>query len=220
MVKKRLLPFGALPAHWGMAGKMRELAEAEYYLEGEELDRKKVEINIAEKSDDELKVALLEVERKYGNIDDETFDRKKAGMIEDEKERKIALLKIDHRYGKIDESELEKQTKTLLEEPFIRVAKLETDPKNPAYGGIIFDYNEAFVLYLEEHGYGPHPDQDDTVNEWFNELCKNIALEAFDGLGDFSERMAAGQQPRRGFSDDIVYKEPEDKDDDAGDLEE
>ena len=69
------------------------------------------------------------------------------------------------------------------------------------------------MLYLEEHGYGPHPDQDDTVNEWFNELCKNIALEAFDGLGDFSERMAAGQQPRRGFSDDIVYKEPEDKGD-------
>ena len=170
--RKRLLPFGWAPGHWGLAGKTRELAKAEYELEGEDLDRRRIQINIAEKTEKEIEAALLEVDRKYGHI---------------------------------TEDELEKQKKTLLEEPYIRVAKLETDPSNPAYGGIIFDYNEAFVLYLEEHGYGPHPDKDDTVNEWFNELCKNIALEAFDGLGDFTERMQAGER-RRSMSEDVILK--------------
>ena len=216
MVKKRLLPFGALPGHWGMAGKMRELAKAEYYLEGEELERKKLEINIAEKTPEEIQLDSFRLDIKYGKLSEEDFERKRVAIeVTDEKERKIALLKIDHKYGKIDDSELEKQTKTLREEPFIRVAKLETDPKNPAFGGIIFDYNEAFVLYLEEHGYGPHPDQDDTVNEWFNELCKNIALEAFDGLGDFAERVSSATNPRRGFSEDVLYKGTNNDSDDA-----
>ncbi len=171
--RKHLFPFGWLPGHWGLAGKTRELAQAEYNLEGEELDRARIEINIAEKT---------------------------------EKEREVALLELDCKYGRIDKDELEKKRKTLLEEPYIRVAKLETDPANPAYGGIIFDYNDAFVLHLEENGYGPHPDKDDTVNEWFNELCKNIALEAFDGLGDFTERMQEAEQRRRGYSEDVVYK--------------
>lgn len=46
--KKRLLPFGWLPGHWGLSGSMRELAKAEYELEGEELDRRKLEINLNE----------------------------------------------------------------------------------------------------------------------------------------------------------------------------
>lgn len=180
MVKKRILPFGAMPGHWGMSGKIKELAKAEYYLEGEELDRKKIEINIAEKSEKEVEAALLE---------------------------------LDYKYGRITSDELEKNRKTLLDEPFVRVAKLETDPTNPAYGGIVFDYNEAFVLYLEENGYGPHPDKDDTVNEWFNELCKNIALEAFDGFGDFSERMEGAGNRRTTMSEDVILKKGTDGED-------
>ena len=170
--RKHILPFGWAPGHWGLAGKTRELAQAEYELGGEDLDRARININIAEKTEKEIEVSLLEVDRKYGHI---------------------------------TQDEMEKKRKTILEEPFVRVAKIETDPTNPAYGGIIFDYNNAFVLYLEEHGYGPHPDHDDTVNEWFNELCKNIALEAFDGLGDFSERMAESHG-RRSVSEDVVFK--------------
>jgi hypothetical protein len=172
--RKHLLPFGWAPGHWGLAGKTRELAQAEYELDGEDLDRARIEINIAEKT---------------------------------EKEVELALLKLDHKYGRISTEELEKQTKTALDEPFVRVVKIETDPRNPAFGGIIFDYNEAFVMQLEEHGYGPHPDQDDTVNEWFNELCKNIALEAFDGLGDFTERVTGNEGARRSMSSDVILTE-------------
>ena len=170
--RKRLIPFGALPAAWGLSGKSRALAEAEYYFDGEELERKRVEINIAEKTEKEVEVALLEIDKEYGKISEADYTRKKA---------------------------------VINNEAFIRVAKIETDPKNPAFGGIIFDYNEAFVLYLEEHGYGPNPDPDDTINEWFNELCKNIALDAFDGLGDFTERMnEAAERKRSTMSEDVI----------------
>ena len=178
MAKKRRIPFKLMPASWGLVGKTREMAEAEYDLEGEELDRKKLEINISEKTEEEL---VLEG------------------------------LKLDLKYKKITETEYEKAVAKEKEEPYIRVAKLETDPSNPAYGGIIFDYNEAFVLYLEEHGYGPNPDADETVNQWFNELCKNIALEAFDGLGDFNERMQEAQGQRRtSMSEDVILRANED----------
>lgn len=171
---KRLLRFGWAPAHWGLAGKTRELAKAEYELGGEDLERRRVEINIAERSEKEMQVALLDIDKKYGKVTESEYDKKRAGV---------------------------------LDEPFVRVAKLETDPSDPAYGGIIFDYNKAFVLYLEEHGYGPNPDDDETVNQWFNELCKNIALDAFDGLGDFSEKMQAqARQRRTTVSEDVVFR--------------
>lgn len=179
---KKLLPFSWLPGHWGLSGKMRKLAQAEYELEGEILERERVEINMAEKTD---------------------------------KEKEVLLLALDHKYGRLTESEYEKKKATALEEPFVRVAKLVTDPAEPSYGSIIFDYNKTFVLYLEEHGYGPNPDDDETVNQWFNELCKNVAMEAFDGVGDFAERMGIQPQKQRksSMSDDVLFSEDLKKDD-------
>ena len=38
MAKKTKLPFSMMPASWGLKGKTRAIAEAEYYYEGEELE--------------------------------------------------------------------------------------------------------------------------------------------------------------------------------------
>lgn len=153
---KRLLKFGRLPGHWGLTGKVRELAEAEYTLDGEDLEKRKIEINIAEKSQEDIAIDLLAHEVKY---------------------------------GRLSQKELEKQSATIKGEPWVDIKSLETDPENPRYGGVELDWNEAFVRNLELHGYGPNPEDDDTVNAWFNDLCRNIALEAFDGIGDFQERV-------------------------------
>ena len=129
------------------------------------------------------------------------------------------------RYSKLTDAELAKKKATVLDEPFVRVAKIVTDPTDPAFGGIVLDWNKAFPAYLEEHGYGPHPTEDETVNEWFNELCKNVALDAFDGTGDFTEKMQeaterpVGHLGRRNMSEDVVIparaptKDPEDTED-------
>ena len=38
MAKKTKLPFSMMPASWGLSGKTRAVAEAEYYYDGEELE--------------------------------------------------------------------------------------------------------------------------------------------------------------------------------------
>jgi len=179
---KRLIPFGWLPGHWGMAGKIREVAQAEYDLDGEFLERRLVEINIGEKSDVDCKIATLHIDAKYNELPPE---------------------------------ELEKEIATAKNEPWVTVKTLETDSTNPRYGGVELDWNDAFVKNLEKHGYGPSPEQDDIVNEWFNDLCRNIALDAFDGVGDLEERITNEQDIRTGMHEDaIVIRKNEPKGDD------
>lgn len=168
---KRRIKFGRLPGHWGLTGKLRELAEAEYTLDGEDLEKRKIEINIAERSKEEIAIALLEHEV---------------------------------RYGRLDKKELEKQTATINDEPWVDIKSLETDPENPRYGGVELDWNDTFVRNLEEHGYGPNPDDEDTVNAWFNDLCRNIALEAYDGMGDLQERIEDTTPRRTGMHRDAI----------------
>lgn len=154
MNKRKLIPFKFMPGSWGLKGKTREIAQAEYELDGTELLRKKIDININEYA--------------YG-------------------EQKLAYLDLDHRIGKIQGQNYEKEKATILGEPWVAIKKLETDPNDPKYGGVELDWNQEFVDNLEKHGYGPNSKNEDTVNDWFNELCRNIALEAYAGIGDFEE---------------------------------
>jgi hypothetical protein len=156
MMIKRTIKFGWLPGHWGLTGNLREIAEAEYTLIGEDLAKRKIEINIAERTEEEVAIALLEHEVKF---------------------------------GRLTRQELDKQSATINGEPWVTIKTLETDPDNPRYGGVELDWNRAFVDNLEKHGYGPNPQEEDTVNAWFNDLCRNIALEAYDGVGDLQERI-------------------------------
>jgi len=171
MKNKRIIRFGWLPAHWGLTGKLRERAEAEYTLTGEELEKKLIEINLGDRSDKEVAVKLLEHEVKY---------------------------------GRLSQKELDKQGATIRGEPWVDIKNLETDPENPRYGGVELDWNRAFIDHLENHGYGPNPEEDDTVNAWFNDLCRNIALDAFDGVGDFQERVEDGVARRTNMHEDAI----------------
>ena len=47
------LPFGTLPGHWGLKGKTREIAKAEYELEGYALELQLLLIKKDELSEDE-----------------------------------------------------------------------------------------------------------------------------------------------------------------------
>jgi len=183
--RKRILPFGWAPAHWGMTGKLREVAQAEYELEGDELERRKLEINIGERSDEDIE---------------------------------IEVVKLDYKQGKIDKVEHEKRIATIIKEPWVIIKTLETDLDNPRYGGVELDWNDAFVANLEKHGYGPNPEQDDTVNEWFNDLCRNIALEAFDGVGDLQDRISNEQNTRTGMHEDVITINPKKRKKDDGDA--
>ena len=78
-MKKKKIPFSMMPASWGLKGKSRAIAEAEYYYEGEELEQVLAEINA--ETDVDKQIAKLEVQ----------YKNEKIGRIEYEKQ--IAELK-------------------------------------------------------------------------------------------------------------------------------
>ena len=66
MAKKTKLPFSMMPASWGLKGKSRAIAEAEYYYDGEELEEALAEIEA--ESDTDKHIARLDVQLKNGKI--------------------------------------------------------------------------------------------------------------------------------------------------------
>jgi len=90
MSKKSKLPFSMMPASWGLKGKSRAIAEAEYYYEGEELEEILAEINA--ESDEDKELAKLEVQVKNGKIGQYEFDKKVAEL---KNEPYVNVLKLD-----------------------------------------------------------------------------------------------------------------------------
>ena len=81
MSKKTKLPFSMMPASWGLKGKSRAIAEAEYYYEGEELEKVLAELNA--ESDDEKVLSALDIDLKNGRIGREQYDKRKAEILEE-----------------------------------------------------------------------------------------------------------------------------------------
>lgn len=78
MAKKTKLPFSMMPASWGLKGKTRAVAEAEYYYEGEELEEVLAQLDV--ESDDDKELAKLEVQLKNGKIGKYEYDKKIADI--------------------------------------------------------------------------------------------------------------------------------------------
>lgn len=67
------IPFWMLPASWGLKGKTRAIAEAEYTYEGKELEEKLAELN-AESAEDK-EIAVLAVKLKHEEISQDAYDK-------------------------------------------------------------------------------------------------------------------------------------------------
>lgn len=70
---KRKLPFWMLPASWGLKGKTRAIAEAEYMYEGKELEEKLAELNAD--TDEDKEIAVLAVKLKHEEISQDAYDK-------------------------------------------------------------------------------------------------------------------------------------------------
>lgn len=176
------IPFKLLPASWGLKGKTREIAEAEYYYEGERLDRALIDINNPAGKDREI--AHLAIDLKYKHIELLEHDEKYAEltMDKDSKDYKLEMARINHIRRKLTDREYEKEVATINEEPYI--AMFNIDAKEYSFE---FDWNEYFIADLEDAGFGPYPKDEMYIEEWYNELSKAITLEAFQGDGSLEE---------------------------------
>lgn len=179
------LPFGILPGHWGLAGKTREIAKAEYELKGYELKLRLLEIKKDEMSLDKFELDKIELDFNHDKISEKEYHRKLAETIKDDKQKELALLELDYREGKFSETEYTKKVATIKNEPWVNVVNMDFTKKSSLEGSFELDWNQSFVDKLKAEGYsGPSPDN--IVNQWFMELCRNIAMEEFDGTGDFA----------------------------------
>ena len=73
---KKKIPFWLLPASWGLTGKSRAIAEAEYYYEGDILEEKLLEISTPDPN--ELAVAKLAHQLKKEKITQAQHDKEVA----------------------------------------------------------------------------------------------------------------------------------------------
>lgn len=104
----RIIPFSWWPANWGLAGKRRAEAQAEYYWDGEELAIKLIELRFDEGSP-EYHTALLHHKYRYHHIGEFDYGlgliKHDAKLTSTDREREEA--KYLHRFGKISAEELE-----------------------------------------------------------------------------------------------------------------
>jgi hypothetical protein len=90
MAKKTKLPFSMMPASWGLKGKSRAVAEAEYYYDGEDLEKALAEIN--SNSEEEKTIAQLEIDFNNGKIGRYEFEKEVATL---KKEPYVNVMKLE-----------------------------------------------------------------------------------------------------------------------------
>lgn len=197
------LPFSLMPGSWGLAGKTKEIAKAEYELTGFELEQKLLQIKNGDFSADEMTRKYAELDLKYSKVTQAQYQRILATLIKDEKQRALANLELDQREGKLTEIEYAKQSATMSGEPWVTVISMDFGGKSALEGSFELDWNEQFVDKLRAEGYaGVTPDV--IVNTWFMEVCRNVAMEEFDGTGDFTADSEANLDAVKRWSADTT----------------
>jgi hypothetical protein len=184
-MSKKLVPFSWMPGSWGLKGKTREIARAEYELKGFELEERLLTLRLDELEPDVYNRKCYDLHLKYNKITQEAYYRLLIDLIKDDKQKALAILELDLRDGKIKQLEYEKQTATLKGEPWVTVLTVDFNKKSSLEGSFELDWNTFFVEKLRSDGYVA-PTEDLIVNMWFMEVCRNVALEEFDGTGDFT----------------------------------
>jgi hypothetical protein len=153
-MKKPLIPFDWLPASWGLKGKTREIAQAEYELSGIELEYRLAEIH-HDSDEKALKKAKLDIQKKYQKISQEDYEKAVIELqIHNEQDKKLALLEL----------ELEGAKQSLNSFFSMKIRAEEEGTK-------VLD--EAIITYLRRAENGGMPDEEvDLVRSVVNDAAR------------------------------------------------
>jgi hypothetical protein len=173
-----IIPFSWLPASWGLRGKPREVAEANYLLRGEELENKLAEI----KYDDDpfaLVKEKIHIRYKFHHIDEYERDIElaKETFKPESTELLLALVDVDEAHGKITKAIADKSRADISKEPWVDIIDSGFNPEEGA-GGLYFEFNwnDHFITMLREEGY-EGLNEDHIVNLWFADLARETINE-------------------------------------------
>lgn len=75
-----------------------------------------------------------------------------------------------------------KETATAAGEPWVSVLSMDIDPEEINNGAFELDWNEKFIANLVRAGYQAKPNEEEhvIVDRWFQNVCRNVALETYE----------------------------------------
>lgn len=177
-MRKPLIPFSWMPGSWGLKGKTREIAKAEYELSGTELEEALIRIKL-DHDPDGLASSLLEMRRKNGQISGYEYEIARAKLDKkDDTEQALAILDVDLSHGKIDQLTHDRKRADLLGEPWVSMPKIHWNPLGKSRAYFEMDYNSHFIKQLRDNGY--EGEESDIINQWMNDVCIGILEEIND----------------------------------------
>jgi hypothetical protein len=86
-----------------------------------------------------------------------------------------------------------KQVATEKGEPYVSIISVELDPENIGNGAFELDWNDFFVAKLVRSGY-KGKDDSQIVDQWFQDVCRNVVMETFEQYEANNPRPASGIQ--------------------------
>lgn len=169
------LPFGWMPGHWGLKGKTRLRAQAEYELSGLELDMRLVEIDHDDAKAQQL--AQLDVKLKHGVISTYEHDVQYNKLrLEGDPLLEEVLLDLELKHHRMSKLEHDRKLADLRSEPWVNMPDIKWDPADPSRSYFELDYNDHFVSFLRNNGYKGVSD-DQIVESWLTEVCRAVAMD-------------------------------------------
>lgn len=183
----KIFPFWIWPYSWGLSGQDRAIAKAKYSLEGYEQEVAILQIEHKDDHNKEYQRRYAEIRYRYNKISKDDYQLILIDLMEDDSQKKLARLEYNYKKNLITQTQYEKQLATLNGKPWVSVVNMSfgQNPSSPGEGSFDIDWNDQFIESLRANGYTG--DDDAMVNLWFTEICKNIALEEYDGVGTFNE---------------------------------
>jgi hypothetical protein len=88
-----------------------------------------------------------------------------------------------------------KELATEKGEPWVNIESVELDPENIGNGAFELDWNEFFVAKLIRAGYKGKDDQQ-IVDQWFQDVCRNVVLETYEQYEANNPRPVSGVQKK------------------------
>jgi hypothetical protein len=170
----KLIPFGLMPGHWGLKGRTREIARAEYELEGLPLSLRLAEINYEPGAVRDR--AILDARLRHGDISNYDYDKELAKIELEGTNLEIALVGIELKHNRLNQQAHDRQVADLKGEPWVAMPDINWDPSDPSKSYFELDYNEHFVTFLRNNNYKGTADEE-VVERWLNDVCRSVAAE-------------------------------------------
>lgn len=120
----------------------------------------------------EYELKVLELKKKYGNIDDCIYECEKEILIYNQKdltELNLKLLDIKKKHNEISELDYQKEKNTILKKPWAVFKMTYDEHIDSENAGIEVVYNEFFIDRLQKMGYSGLS-EDDVVEAWLSQV--------------------------------------------------